>query len=365
MGSRKFSITITSGILVSALGINGVALGATCSDGCSQPPPPPDNTKKDAAIKNGQPSSNQGLANFSSAGGGAGFMDALGGAVGGFSGGGSGSLTGNFKRFALGRRGETGAAAAPGGQNWNAWAAVSHSNIGYSFAPLSSSGQVNVYLGGVDYTFDNNLVFGVAVAADYTNIDEHFNAGKVTGNGTTVSPYVGYPLTNKLVVDGSIGYGKTDFDTAVAGVTGSYRTDRYMGTLGISYRETKGAWQFTGRGAFLTVHNKLGAYTLSNSTAVQEATVNLSQVRAYGQAAYDAGMFTPYVGVSFIYDVHHPDQLPVLGVASSNDRSGWTPAVGVRFRTKGTVYGAIQYSSEQSRSEVKNNQLLFNVGLRF
>ena len=148
-------------------------------------------------------------------------------------------------------------------------------------------------------------------------------------------------------------------------MTGAYGTNRYTGTLGIGYREARGAWQFTGRGAFLTIHNKLDAYTLSNGTAVSDATVNLSQVRVYGQAAYDAGMFTPYVGVSFIYDVHHPDQAPISGIASSNDRSAWTPAVGVRFRTKGTVYGAIQYSSEQSRSEVKNNQLLFNVGLRF
>lgn len=87
-------------------------------------------------------------------------------------------------------------------------------------------------------------------------------------------------------MDGSVGYGNSDVDTAVAGVAGSSRTERYIGTVGLTYRETIDAWQFTGRGTFLAVRDKLGAYTLSNGTFVPDGTVNLSQIRLSAQAAY-------------------------------------------------------------------------------
>src|SRR4029077_5439894 len=71
----------------------------------------------------------------------------------------------NFNRYALG--GGTGAAAAPGAPKWNVWGAYSNSNLGYDFSPLSSAGNVKIYLAGVDYTFSNNVVFGVATAFDH------------------------------------------------------------------------------------------------------------------------------------------------------------------------------------------------------
>jgi hypothetical protein len=162
-----------------------------------------------------------------------------------------------------------------------------------------------------------------------------------------------------------VGLGRTNVDTTVGTVVGSTRQDRSLGALGVTYREVIGAWSLTGRGAFLTVRDKLGAYTLSNGTFVPDGTVNLSQVRFTGQAAYTSGPLTPYVSLTYIYDVNRPDQAPVGGVVAANDRDAWTPAIGVRFRADNSVYGGIQYSTERGRSEVKNNQFLLNIGIRF
>jgi hypothetical protein len=75
---------------------------------------------------------------------------------------------------------------------------------------------------------------------------------------------------------------------------------------------------------------------------------------------------TPYVGLTYIYDINRPTAQPVAGQpAPTNDRDAWTPSVGLRFNSAGALYGGIQYSSEQSRSQVKNNQLLMNLGVRF
>jgi hypothetical protein len=346
MHSKNLRSAIRAIVLVASFGFGGVAAA------CCAPPPPP-------------PSPSEGLTNVITNGTDLSLLNIVGNAGGSFASGGN-FWAGDVKRFALPGQGYTGAAAAPGGKAWNAWFAYSHSNVGYSFAPLTSSGTVKLYIGGVDYTFDNSVVFGVAVAADRTDVDLNFVGGKLDGSGTTVAPYIGIPLNKQWALDATLGYGRTNVDSLLGpGAAGSTHTNRSIGSLGLSFRESIDKWQLTGRGAYLQAHDKLGAYTLTNGTFVPDGTVNVSQFRLYGQVAYDAGTLAPYVGLSYIYDVHHPDQLPVGGLAAANDRDAWTPAIGVRFKTDGSVYGSIQYSTERGRSEVKNNQFLVNIGVRF
>ena len=364
---RKFGFTIAAVALVAAAGIYGQAgaqaaaqagASAACNT-CSE------NAKKDSSFGN---SPNSGQNQVAVSGTGLNTAGLVGGLAGGAASGGGGGgvgVTGDFKRFALKELGGTGAAAASGGKNWNGWVAYSRSEIGYNFAPLNSSGRVNLYLGGIDYTFDNNVVFGVAVAADRTNVDLNFSGGKLDGKGVTIAPYIGYAFTPKLAIDGTLGIGRTDLNTTVGAVAGSTKSDRGLGSVGLTYREAIGKWQLTGRAAFLAVSDKIKAYTRSDGVFVPESKIDVSQIRLYGQVAYDLGTFTPYAGVSYINDVRHPNQAPVGGVVAANDRDSWTPAIGIRFKTDGTVYGSIQYSSERGRSEVKNNQLLLNLGLRF
>ena len=329
----------------------GVALGQVSSS--STP----------SSTTDSQPSNSPGLATglisvtgLSSAGN-------IGGAVGNFAMGG-GQVAGlDVKRFAL--SGNTGAAAAAGSTQWNAWGAFSRSNIGYDFSPLRSAGSVNVYLAGVDYTFDNKVIFGVAAAVDKTDVDLNFSGGKLKGSGATVSPYLGVLINKNFAFDATIGYGQTDIDTVVGGVSGSTRSDRNVGSLGLTYRAAIDAWTLSARGAFLTVRDKLGAYTLSNGTFVPDGTVNISQIRISGQAAYTSGPITPFVSLTYINDIRRPDQAPIGGVAAANDRDAVTPAIGVRFKTDNAVYGSLQYSTERARTEVKNNQFLFNLGIRF
>lgn len=316
-------------------------------------------------INDSQPANNQGLNNTFLVGPAANTLDALSSGVSSFvSGGTSGNAGLNFNRYALGK-GTTGAAAAPGAPQWNVWGAYSHTNVGYDFAPLSSAGTVKVYLAGVDYTFSNNVVFGVAAAFDHNSTDLNFSGGKLDGSGYTLSPYIGMLINKNLAIDGTIGFGRTDVDTSVQGVTGSTNSDRILGALGLTYRDTFGNWTLTGRGSLLGVHSKLGSYTLSNSAFIPDATANLSQIRLTGQAAYTFGKFTPYVSIGYIYDMVHPEQAPVLNVPASNDRDGWLPAAGVRFKFDNMIYGSVQYSSERGRSQIRNDRFLFNIGFRF
>ena len=310
-----------------------------------------------------QPGNSPGLNNTFIIGPAANTLDALSNGVSGFVGGGQGLAGLNFNRYAVG--GGTGAAAAPGGQQWNVWGAYSHTNVGFDYAPLSSAGRVNIYLAGIDYTFSNNIVFGVATAFDHNSTDLNFSGGKLDGSGYTVSPYLGMLINKNLAFDATIGFGRTDIDTSVTGVTGSTHSDRTLGALGLTYRQAFGDWTLTGRGALLGVHSKLGSNTLSNGTFVPDSSANLSQVRLTGQAAYTYKQITPYLSISYINDLKHPEQAPILGVPASNDRDGWLPAIGVRFRAENMLYGSVQYSSERGRSQIRNDMFLFSLGIRF
>ncbi len=268
----------------------------------------------------------------------------------------------DVKRYAL--TGDTGVAGAPATSLWNVWTAYSHSNIGYSFSQLQSSGNVNVFLAGVDYTLPYNVIVGVAVATDNTSVNLNFSGGTMSGNGTTVSPYFGVAINKNLSMDGTIGYGRTNVSTNALGVAGSTSSDRSVGTLGLTYVEKINDWTLSARGAYLNVSDQLGAYTLSNGTLVTSGSVRVSQLRLTGQAAYTFGAISPFASVTLIDDLNAPNQAPVNGIAAANARTAWTPAIGVRFKADNSVYGAIQYSSEQ-RTEVKNNQIMLNLGIRF
>ena len=315
-------------------------------------------------ISNSQPNNSPGLTGGLFSATGLNTAGGIAGVVGGFALGGAGGSSAGLdaKRYAL-TGSNTGAAGAPATAPWNVWFATSYNKVGYGFAPLAANGHVNVFVGGVDYTFDNNMIAGVALSYDNTSVG--LNSGSMTGTGYTVSPYLGVPITRTLAFDATIGFGRTTIDTSSLGVTGSSKDDRTVGAVGLTYRESYNEWTFTGRGSILSVHDKLGAYTLSNGGLVGDGTVNITQARLMAQAGYSMGNFTPFAGITLVYDISAPDQQPIGGVAAANDRSAYVPSVGIRFKADNNVYGAVQYSTEQGRSEVKNNQLLFNIGIRF
>jgi hypothetical protein len=320
-----------------------------------------------------QPSNNPGLIGGLLTVTGANTAATIGGTVGAIAGGATSggafsALPAGVTRIALPGQGGTGAAAAPGGKAFNAWFALSQSNVSYDYAPLQSSGTVRVGLLGLDYTFKNNIVAGLAIAKDDTDVDLKGSSfgvagGKLKGSGTTYSPYLGIPLNKNWSADLAFGWGKTIVDTEVLATTSRMTDKRSTASVGLSYRQLAGAdnkWMLTGRGSYLAVKDKLGAYTMSNGTFVPDSTVNLSQLRFGGQAAYNAGVFSPYAGLNYIYDVTAPSQ-----TGAANDRDAFQAVLGIRFSVPNGFYGGLQYASELNRSQIKNNQVLLNLGLRF
>lgn len=263
----------------------------------------------------------------------------------------------------------TGSAAAGGGNRWNLWAAASYNRVGSSFQPLQTSGNIGVLSAGLDYRVNNNFLVGAALAGDRSRTSLNYVAGggNLSGDGLTLAPYLAYVFNRSWALDATVGYGRSTYDISGGGSTGSFRGTRTFGSVGLNYSQQLAGsrWQVTGRGSLLTLSSRSGSFTASNGAFSDSTSSDLTQLRLGGQMAYAAGQVTPYFGLTYIYDVRRPGAVTVGGQTSSGDRDSWVPAIGLRFSTGGSMYGGLQLSSERSRSEVKNDQLLFNLGVRF
>ena len=262
----------------------------------------------------------------------------------------------------------TGNAAASGGSRWNLWAAASYNRTGSSFQPLQTSGNIGLLTAGLDYRVNNNMVVGAALSGDRSRTSLNYLAGgNLAGDGLTLAPYLGYAFNRQWAADASVGYGRSTYDISGGGATGSFRGTRTFGNVGLNYRhEIAGSrWQVAGRGALLSVSSRTGSFTASNNVFSDGTSSDLTQLRLGGQVAYAAGQVTPYFGLTYIYDIRRPGAVTVGTQTSSGDRDSWVPAIGLRFSSGGAVYGGLQFSTERGRSELKNDQLLFNLGVRF
>ncbi|HEX4326143.1 MAG TPA: autotransporter outer membrane beta-barrel domain-containing protein [Burkholderiales bacterium] len=291
---------------------------------------------------------------------------------GGMGSGGSGS-SGNTSsigsaRFALNTR-DTGKAAAGMGSNWNAWLSLSYSDLAYKFQPLQSSGHVNLSLIGIDYSFANNLTAGVAVGWDQTRVGTSFNGGSLNADGYMVAPYLSWRFTPAWSVDATLGFGHSNIsqvdNSTPGGITGNYGDDRFLGSLSLAYTKMLGKWIFTGRGSYLGSQDRFSQFTLSNGTAIGSATNHNTQLRAGGQAMYNGGVVLPYVGVYYFNYVQQANQAAVGGSTPANDRDGFQLQGGIQFAPRGMVYGGIMAATDVGRSQIRNDLIMGNIGIRF
>lgn len=273
-------------------------------------------------------------------------------------------------RFALSGDGDTGKAASAGETaSWNGWVSAAQANVGTSFNPLKSDGPVRAGLIGVDYTFGNKAVLGVALADTSARIDTKFNGGKFSSDGITVSPYLLYPLNSNWALNAGLGFGHSNlksFDnTNGIAVTGRNSSDTTLANLGLEYNRILGNWAFTGRTGISYYRDKQSSQTLSNGTFISGSDTSASQIRVGGEIAYDAGAWMPFAGLTYIYDPRLPTQGTVSGQTPSNDKNAVQATLGIQYRSRGALYGGLQLTTERGRSDMKNDAAMLNVGMYF
>ena len=114
-------------------------------------------------------------------------------------------------------------------------------NVGTSFETAQADGNVKAALLGVDYTFSNQAILGVALADTRARVDTPFNGGNFSADGTTVSPYLLYPLNAHWAVNAGFGIGRATLrsldNTNGVTLTGQNKSDTTLANLGIEYNQ--------------------------------------------------------------------------------------------------------------------------------
>ena len=263
---------------------------------------------------------------------------------------------------------ETGIAGAPQGSGVNAWVALGKNHVNFSWTPLSSRGNIDSVVLGVDRRFQEKLVGGLSLSFDHTSVDTLYNAGSLTSTGYNVAPYFGWQINEAWSVDGAAGFGKarTDVRDGAGGTFGGTDASRWFGSLNANYTRWSGDWEFSGKGSIVQTREDKDAFVLSNGTQIAGSTGHLGQMRLGGQVGVLAGAgLNPYAGIALEYDYRHTDQVPVPGVPPpANDRTGLVYIFGVNYFSKGAVSGGLRFQTSH-RQEQKIDMLLANLAVRF
>lgn len=261
--------------------------------------------------------------------------------------------------------GQTGLSGSAAGSRWNGWASASSNSTAYNFTPLNSSGRVSSLLAGVDYTYSNGVLAGVALGTDSSNTTTTFNNGSIGTSGTTVAPYFMVPLGSDLVMDGSIGFGTGKINASFGGgVTGSTTEKRNFAALGITKFMNFGQWQVAGNAQLLSSGSKAGAYTLSNAAVLNETSSGVTQLRAGARASFGSGQFVPYAGLTYSQDLSRPDIAPIAGQTAANARDAFIAQAGVNINQAGVVSGTVGVTSEMRR-ETRNTGIFATISMKF
>ncbi|WP_417811359.1 autotransporter outer membrane beta-barrel domain-containing protein [Thalassospira alkalitolerans] len=201
-------------------------------------------------------------------------------------------------------------------------------------------GDVWGYNIGADYRFDNNIVAGLSLGYNDTDLTTTFNDGTYQENAWVISPYAIISPTENLSIVTEAGYSQGNIDVtrnndAVNGSTDSAMW--YASLKGIyAYRPMQDTpLTLSPSVSLLAARKTIDSYTESDGTFNDSSRSNTRQFKPAIEAAYDFGFdsltVTPFVETGMVHDF--TDEL-------NNDKTAFTVGGGVRLSDRDTGLNA-------------------------
>lgn len=190
---------------------------------------------------------------------------------------------------------ETGLSGGDVNSPLSAWASVDYTNLKIEPDGVSAqSRKSNIYTGivGLDYKLSNSLVTGVALSYANSNTDGHntnFTDLDQKSDTFSVTPYVGYAVTDRLLVNGMVGYsyGSVDQENYATGVKATADNDvqtlfaSVNGSYDIPVTQSMGVRPFVG---YSLMKTWVEGYTDSLGSVARSTDMSHWQAQAGAQA---------------------------------------------------------------------------------
>ena len=224
--------------------------------------------------------------------------------------------------------------------NLGAWASYNFSDIENDFSSTAFQSTTHTAILGIDFSPNDSLVVGVALAYEYSDTDTSFNGGELESQGVTVAPYLGILFNEYWSLDASFGLSyidndqfRTDPDT-LQRIYSDPSSDRFFAAFNFNGITYMGNWVIGGRIGYLFGKNITEEFTESDNTIVGEARSKIGQIRIGTDLAYSFRNWEPFVSATYQFDSQFDKISTIDGPQPANDRDDLLLGTGFRYFNK-------------------------------
>ncbi|NNM00184.1 MAG: autotransporter outer membrane beta-barrel domain-containing protein [Gammaproteobacteria bacterium] len=242
------------------------------------------------------------------------------------------------------------------------WASYSRNNLNNDFSATAFDGSVTNVLGGVDWSFGDNLLVGLAAGYERQDFVTIFNGGGQETDGIVVAPYAGYRLSDQWSVDGTVGFTYSDIEQfrtqVVQTVSSELDAWRVFAAANLNWFGGRDRWLLSARGGLLYAQDSFDSFTENTGVAGglfnPEREFDIGQASIGGEVGYAIGDFVPFVNGRFIYDVE--ESVVEVGpgqAAPGADRTEFQAGFGLRYFGRDNGISAdVEFTTVETRENI-------------
>ncbi len=266
-----------------------------------------------------------------------------------------------------------GRAAGENLEGIGAWGSYSYTDFENETVLSGYDGDRHSFLVGMDTKPRDNMVLGLALGYENTDIDTAFNGGELENEGFTVAPYFGMAIDDHWSMDITAGYSSTDTDQfrtlvgTTTRITSSTDSERWFGSANINYGLSHDHFYFEGRGGVLSANEEQDAYTESDNTPIGSSRTAVTQLQLGGLVTYVGHeQFQPFVGLTYNYDasVNRQELVDTNGNVLGDDDDDFLGSLGFRYNRDNLTAG-LEWNRRFSREDLEEDSLNLDVRVDF
>ena len=211
---------------------------------------------------------------------------------------------------------------------WQVWTDVRHTGVSDDRNEIDTSGHANSFLIGIHRSLGKDGLGGIAFANSKTSLGTFGSSVRNEGDSFFVGPYGGYRLDTHWLLDGWAAWGRTDNDTELDVLKGSFKTTTGLISANLTGGYDVGKYLLRPKLALFYSHNKSDAFDYTGSLPYANQIYNVtlrvnenSFEYATSEASGDISrIFTTTDGVQIIpalrlggrYDIERPNDGQIL-----------------------------------------------------
>ncbi|HHQ4617592.1 autotransporter outer membrane beta-barrel domain-containing protein [Aeromonas veronii] len=211
---------------------------------------------------------------------------------------------------------------------WQVLTDVRHTGVSDDRNEIDTSGHANSFLIGIHRSLGKDGLGGIAFANSKTSLGTFGSSVRNEGDSFFVGPYGGYRLDTHWLLDGWAAWGRTDNDTELDVLKGSFKTTTGLISANLTGGYDVGEYLLRPKLALFYSHNKSDAFDYTGSLPYANQIYNVtlrvnenSFEYATSEASGDISrIFTTTDGVQIIpalrlgvrYDIERPNDGQIL-----------------------------------------------------